>query len=236
MIKIDRKLIRIGLTLIGIVGVPLTSLLSVKCSKNADQTENKKEKVKCYIPAIISGIVTCGCIGGSHHIGSKEIAAITATATYAITNRNILDKKLRPLITEEEIKEVKNEVVKAIPEESKDEYTGHGTLKFVEDCTGRKFYSSLDKVIEAENRINKDLREGYAVCLNDFYKYLGLSSSYAGERFGWVPLDIPDKSELWGCIDSVTFHHQMVEGSDGKPMCIIEMLDYPQEGWAEVIC
>ena len=69
--KINTKLIRLGLCVLGNLGVPLTSYISIKCHEKAKNAKTKKEKLKCYIPAIVSGAATIGCNVGSYHAGSK---------------------------------------------------------------------------------------------------------------------------------------------------------------------
>lgn len=237
MIKINRSIIRLGLTIIGMVGVPITSWLSVKGHEKAKNVEDKKEKMKYYIPAVISGVITCGSIGMSHHAGSKEIAALTATATYAITNRNKLQEMAKPLLGEDKIKEVEQASIDSLPDNFLVEHTGKGSTKFLEISSGRMFYSSINDVIQAEKRLNEDLMKGYAVCLNDFYRYLGISQTEAGDRFGWVPLDIPpDKSNKLMYFETVPFYHEMVNDSDGNLIIKIEPFEYPQEGWDIITC
>lgn len=231
MIKINKSIVRLALTALGMIGVPVTSMLSIKCHEKAKTTDDKKEKVKAYIPAIVSGVVTCGCIGMSHKVGTKEIAALTATATYAITNRNMLEEKLSPYISKEEAKEIKTEVAKKIPSGPSIEWTGNGTLKFLEGYSGRLFYSNLESVLSAERKLNNRLSSGDYVCLNDFYEYLNIETTHFGNQWGWVP---DEEYYKYNVSEPIEFRHTMVEDTDGEPLCLIDVYTYPMEGWMEV--
>lgn len=230
--KINGKVIRLALTALGMLGVPITSWLSVKCHEKAKNAETKKEKALCYIPAIISGTATCACIGGSHHVGSKEIAALTATASFAVANRNKLEEKLAPLIQKEEALDIRKEVAKKPLSGQPIEFSGNGPLRFLECYSGRKFTSSLENVLSGEKRLNKEIREGAAVCMNDLYHYWNITQTEFGDQFGWIPSDDPN---CYNYCDPVMFQHEMVEDDDGQPLCLIIIYDYPQENWMEII-
>lgn len=232
--KINLKLIRLGLTVLGVIGVPVTSWISVKCHEKAKDAPDKKSKIKAWAPAIISGAATSACIIGSHRAGTKEIAAVTATATYAIANRNKLEEKLAPYIKEEtQAKEIKKETaLQSIPKKASVEWTGHGTLKVLEGYSGRQFYSSLDSVMAAENKLNKHLKNGEYVCLNDFYTYLGIEQTHFGNQWGWVPSE--DYYPYWYEDDPISFENTLCEDADGTPILVIDLYTYPMEGWMEV--
>lgn len=237
--RISFKMVRRGLTLLGLLGVPVTSWLSVRCHEKAKNAETKKEKLKCYIPAIVSGVATGGCIIGSHRASSKEIAALTATATYAVANRNKLEEKFGPYISKEDAKEIKTEVAKgSIPTSNEThkkqsvEWTGHGRMRVLEGYSGRLFYSSLESVMDAENRLNQHFRNGEYVCLNDFYRYLGIQETHFGDQWGWVPND--DWYPHWYDDNPLCFENNIVEGDDGMPLLVIDLYTYPMEDWKEL--
>lgn len=227
--KITRGMIRLGLTILGCIGVGATSILSVKCHEKAKEQDNTKEKVKCYIPAIASGVATCACIVGSHRISSKEIAAMTATATYAIANRNRLEEKLKEYLPEKDIQEMRKDNCEVYMQrygESEFEETGNGRLRFIESYSGREFLSSLDSVLSAEKTINDKLRNGRCASMNDFYGYIGISKSEFGDDWIWVPEDLYDDD----LDEPIIFEHTILDDDfDGKPTCLIEIWTYPME-------
>ena len=145
-----------------------------------------------------------------------------------------LEEKLAPYISKEDAKQIRAEVAK---NEGKFgppiEFTGNGTLRFLECYSGRKFTSTLENVLNGEKRLNRNLREGMASCMNDLYHFWNISESEFGDQFGWVPSDDPS---IYTYCDPVMFQHEMVEDDDGEPLCLIEIYDYPQEGWMELCC
>ena len=232
---INRSIIRLGLTIIGILGVPVTSYISIKCHEKAEKAETKQDKLKAYIPAIISGAVTTGSIAGSHKLSNKEIAALTATATYAITNRNVLEEKLGKYVDTNEAKQIKQEVAKIATNEKSNrptiEATNKGCLKVLEGYSGRWFYSSMEAVIEAEKELNKHLKNGEYVCMNDFYRWLGIAETHFGDQFGWVPNETYYDYKI---DDPIMFENTLVDDENGDPLLLIDIYTYPMEGWKEI--
>lgn len=238
---LNKSWIRLALTVIGVIGVPVTSYLSVKCHEKAQEAETKEEKAKCYIPAAVSGLITTASIIGSHRSSSKEIAALTATATYAVANRNKLETELGKYITKDEAKQIKQEVANDTAllqtkagtfNKPSIEWTGHGPLKVLEGYSGRLFYSSMDKVIEAEQKLSRRFMDGEYVCMNDFYSLLGITQTHFGHQWGWAPSD--DYYPRWYEDNPFGFENRMVEDEEGDPMLVIEIFNYPMEAWQEV--
>lgn len=227
--KINAKLIRLGLCVLGNLGVPLTSYISIKCHEKAKNAKTKKEKLKCYLPAIISGTATIGCNIGSYHAGSKEIAALTATATYAVANRSKIEEELKKVVGEERTEEikktVKDDIVKDKRPEPFYEETGFGKLKVIEGFSGRFFKSSYNKVLSAESSVNDKLIRGDWVSLNDFYRYLGIAQDEFGEEHIWIPRD--EVYPKWYEDNPIGFDNRIIEGDDGEMSLIIDICNYP---------
>lgn len=94
------------------------------------------------------------------------------------------------------------------------------------------FYSSLEKVKEAEKTLNNRLHDGEYVCLNDFYTLLGISETHFGNTFGWPAND--DYYDI-SIEEPITFENTIVEDSlSGEPVLIIDVYTYPMECWMEV--
>lgn len=236
---INRRIIRLALTIVGVAGIPLTSYLSVKGHEKAKTAEGRKEKLKCYIPAIVVGAVSGGCIIGRDIDTNKEIAALATTATYAIANRDKLEKKLGEFMPEEELKKFKEENAKEALVSSEEHYkkqnvewTGYGTLKVLEGYTGRLFYSSMEKVYEAEEKLTKRYQSGEYICVNDFYRLLGIQETHYGHQWGWVPQE--EYFPQWLEDNPLGFENKLADDEDGNPMLVIEIYTYPMECWMEV--
>ena len=240
-IRINKRIVTLALSILGVIGVGTTSVLSVKCSKKANAAEDKKDKVKAYIPAIASGMATSACIIGSHCISAKEIAALSATCAYAVSNRDKIEKKIREKLGDEKLKEVKEESKKEMIQEPSAksetwkqqsvEWTGKGTMKFLEGYSGRLFWSSLGEVKRAEKQLNWRFHQGEYVCLNDFYELLGIEKTHFGAEFGWPANDDYYDYDLE---EPIHFENTIVEDGDGEPICLIDIYTYPMEAWLEV--
>lgn len=233
--KITKDAVRLVLTTLGVIGIPVTSLISIKCHDKAKDIEDKKQKAKCYIPAVISGVAAGACMIGSHKISSKEIAALTATASFAVANRNKLEEQVKKVLPEQDAKKVVQNAEKEAVYHHKDqsvEYTGHGMLKCLEGYSGRKFFSSIEMVREAERRLNQRFQNGEYISMNDFYRLLGITETHFGDQWGWSPSD--DWYPRWYEDNPIGFDNTLVEDEDGSPLLVIDIIVYPMEGWQEV--
>ena len=236
----NKRVVSLVLSLIGVGGVGITSWLAVKCSKKADERETLKEKLIAYAPAIVSGVGTSACILGSHHISSKEIAALTATCTYLTANRKKIEKKIEEKFGKSELLNIKKEIgEEKVTEEKKlnkgqtIEETGHGDVLFFDIYLGRKFRSSLAHVEWAEKQINNDFHSGSYVCMNDFYDYLGIEKTIIGDTLGWPANEDYYDYELETPIE---FENIKAEDDNGELMYVID-INYettPCNFWKEV--
>lgn len=234
--RISKRVLSLALSIAGVAGVGLTSWLSVRCSKKAEGETDKKKKILAYAPAVISGVGTSACILGSHHVSRKEIAALATSCTYLAANREKIESKIKNKFGMEKLEEVKKEVT-AEPVLIKGqtiEETGHGDTLFLDLYLGRKFRSSLQHVEWAEKQINYEYHQGNYVCMNDFYDYLGIERTIAGEQFGWPA------SEEYGFDPDletpIKFENIKGEDENGELMYGIDISygSYPCDWWKEV--
>lgn len=214
MKNINTKWVRLGLSLVGVAGVGITSVLSVKCHDKAKDKKEKKEKLITYAPAIASGVLTSACILGSHHLSSKQIAALTASCGYLAANRQKILERVRRELGEEKTKELQAEatkevrVEKAKKEKKKPviEETGHGHEHFMEDVFFREFYCSVEHFEWVKKMLNHLFMQGVHVNYNTFYELVGLSKTKEGYEFEW-PGDLYgysiDEPIYWERIPSV---------------------------------
>lgn len=225
----NRNVIRLVLTTIGVIGVPITSWLSIKCHEKAKDEETTEGKIKQYIPAVVTGFATAASIIGSHRASSKEIATLTATATFAVTNRNKLEEAVKPYMKKEEVKQIAAE---SVSKGQSIEATGYGNVKFLDGYSGRLFYSSLEAVKRAEAKVNKMLNNGEYINLNDFYSFLNIEQTDFGFERGWAPTD--DWFPTWFEDNAIGFDNTIVNDKDGNPMMLISMEMTPMECYWEV--
>jgi len=154
--------------------------------------EYLQEHGRTYIPPVVAGIVSIGCIIGGTRIGMRRTAAITAA--YSLSEKAF--EEYRTKVTEKmgERKEqnVRDEIAqervsKGAP--SRDIILmGGGDVLCCDLRTDRYFLSSVERLKKAQNDVNfRVLQDGYAY-LSDFYAmidvYLPKESTY-GYHMGW---------------------------------------------------
>jgi hypothetical protein len=226
--KISKSTIRLILTGVSMAGVWITSYFSAKGKEAEKPDESKKEKIKHYIPAIVSGAVTTVCIGCNHKISSNEIAALATTASFAIAHRDKLQEVVKKELGEDKAKEIEKETI-PINDITPIENTGRGSTKFLDLYSGRKFYSNMDSVKKACKSINRRLSNGEFICYNDLFQGWGLTRSELGENHGWIPSE--DCFEHEDDENIIGFDFDSAIDFDGSPLIVITMEDKPSEYW-----
>lgn len=231
---------------IGIAGMITTTVLAVKATPKAlrliDDKKNElevealtpietvKTTWKCYVPAAISGVASIACMIGSHSVNARRNAALatayklseTAFSEYRESVVETIgekkEKTVRDKMSEEQIKNnpvSKTEVI----------VTGKGQTLFFEPLSSRYFYSDMNKISRAENKLNKWINcdpFNAGVTLNDFYAEIGLPTTMTGDNLGWN-LDV-------GLIEIYTSAQKVEEGEEheGEPCLVINFTRPPQ--------
>ena len=146
-----------------------------------------KTVLPVYIPSIISGTVSCGCILGSYHITSKRTAAL-ATA-YELANSSLVEyqRKVVEKLGEKKEAEIRHEIHEedaqksVVPNQYRNEMVYTDGLTVFKDFCGRYFRSNMEIVRKAEKTIADRLVTEMEVPLNDFYWELGIGNTDVGE-------------------------------------------------------
>lgn len=230
---------------LGIAGMISTTILAVKATPKALRLiEEKKEELdvdkltpvetvkatwKCYVPAAVTGTVSVACLIGSNSVNAKRNAAL-ATA-YKISEtafsdyrekvvETIGEKKERAVLDKVSEKQVKNYPVS----ETSVIVTGKGKTLFFEPLSHRYFYSDLEKIKRAENKLNKEIITDpfeYGVTVNDFYDEIGIPRTATGDGLGWKRADY--------LIDIYPSAQMAEEGSDheGEPCIVLNHTNPP---------
>jgi hypothetical protein len=229
----------------GIAGMITTTVLAVKATPKALLLiEEKKEELevdklapvdvvkatwKCYVPAAVSGVASIACLIGSNSVNAKRNAAL-ATA-YKLSETAFSDYRGKVVETFGEKKErtvrdkVSEEQVKRNPVDRTNVIvTGKGETLFFEPLSSRYFYSDLEKIKRAENKLNKDIicdPFDAGVTVNDFYKEIGLPTTATGDSLGW---------KLGYLIDIYPSAQMAEEGTEheGEPCIVINYSNPPQ--------
>ena len=201
------------LTGLAVVGVGATAYLTDRAARKAQKDveaawaadapmsnldppmEQLKRKVVIslphYVPAIVAGVATVGCIIGSNRSGNKRTAA--ALAAYSLTEKAFTEYKRHVV---EQIGEKKEKAIrdKAAAERVAKTYdsaapvvVGDGNVLCHEQYTDRYFMCEMETLRRAQNVVNHRAQTGgLTVCpLDDFYDEVGLPYTTNSDRVGW---------------------------------------------------
>ena len=207
------------LTGVGIAGMITTTVMAVKATPKAlelieDAERNKyaevnqdtssigREKLtavetvkaawKPYIPAMITGVASVGCLVGGSSIHARRNAAL-ATA-YQISSTALKEYRAKVVETIGEKKErvihdkIAEDKIKEKPiQKSEVIFTGKGDTNCYDLLSGRAFKSDRNKIDRAMNNLNYRMSSGMEmyVSLNEFYDDVGLSRIPVGDDIGW---------------------------------------------------
>lgn len=198
----------------GVVGTSVLTALSTK--KAVEQTFDKElsleETVKIYakeyIPSILMGTATIGCIIGASVLNARSQASLMSA--YAVLDRSFKEyhDKVKEILGEEKDKEIREAISREyfdlvdIPKPENEDI-----LIFFDEISNRFFFRTMIEVADAEYHFNRILAlRGYA-SLNEFYDFLGLTPTDYGKSVGW---NLYDSEAEYG-YQWVDFEHQLCE-------------------------
>lgn len=230
----------------GIAGMITTTVLAVKATPKAIQLMDiRKEELevdelppvevvkttwKCYVPAVISGVVSIACLIGSNSVNAKRNAALatayklseSAFSEYREQTLETIgekkEKAIRDKVSEKQIEKhpiTKSEVI----------VTGKGQTLCFDPLSSRYFYSSIEKINKAANKLNYDINTNpfdTGVTVNDFYAEIGLPGTMTGDSLGW--------NLHTGMIEIYPSAQLVEEGEEheGEPCIVLNFSNPPQ--------
>ena len=202
------------LSVFGAVSVCTTAVLAAKAAPKAkDVIDNIQEKIKdeedpeatqhlkrnmyfdvckLYLPAAVNGVIGIACIIGAHKINTNRQIALAATC--ALTEKKFEDyqEEVKNLIGEKEEEKVKQKAAEKTVESEKFKSapvvsTGKGEILYFDGQSGRKFWSTPEKIHAAENELNRMRMENSLddFNVNDFYDILEIDNTTSGIMLGW---------------------------------------------------
>lgn len=230
----------------GITGMLTTTVLAVKATPKAlTLIEHKKKELdvdkltpvetvkttwKCYIPAAISGVAATACIIGSNSVHAKRYSALATAYKLSETAFTEYRDKVVETIGEKKERTVRDKVSKDQVENNPIHktdiiVTGKGNTLCFDPLSHRYFYSDLEKIHRAANKLNYEINTSPfddGVTLNDFYLEIGLPDTVTGKSMGW---------NLYTGIIKVYPSAQMVEEGEeheGEPCVVLNFENPPQ--------
>ena len=235
------------LTGIGIAGMVTTTIMAVRATPkaldtlaeikdiHAEDTDKKAyakdfmtKVVPIYIPSAIVGGLSIGCVIGASTINARRNAAL-ATA-YAISESALKTYQEKVIETVGEKKEqtireaVAKDTIEKNPIGNKEIIvTGNLETKCLDAISGRYFTTSVQRLQEVENELNRRILNDMYVSLNELYDELGLPHTKLGEDLGWN-VDWLDRDMI-----KLTKSAQIAE--DGTPCLVLDYQVVPRYGY-----
>lgn len=221
------------LSVIASAGVIASAVLAAKATPKAmavlEEEQISKEEpltpietVKAVAPAYIPAASVCAmtilCILGANALNKRQQAAITSA--YIFLEQSY--KKYKGKVAEIFGKQADEDIQKAVIEDRKKEAAlPEATDKrlFFEEHYGEMFERTMAEVLDAELRLNRKFATEGEASLNDFFEYLDLPRTDAGDQYGWS-IDYICDFYNYSWID---FEHELVTLDDGLECYIINI-------------
>ena len=182
----------------------------------------------CYAAPAATGVSTIASIAGVHLIHTKRHAALAGAYALATTKLDDMSEKAEELLGPKKAQQLRQEMsqkdierLNIDPDNADIVLTGQGTELTVDGMAGRPFYSSMNKIDAAVNKINAELGRESNVSLNDLYDYMNLDSIPLGDVVGW--------SGAAG--DVVETKYDPVQLSDGRAVNSVTFRPAPTPGY-----
>ena len=229
------------LTGMGIAGMITAGVLAVQATPKALKLIEDKKREKnsdkltaadtvktaglCYVPSILTAVVSSACIVGASAVNQKRNAALAAV--YAISESSL--KEYRDKVTEVIGEKKEEEIKDAIAKDKMEQYpvtsrevvfTNNGDTLCYDIISGRYFTSDIEKIKRAVNDLNMQMRDEMFISLNEFYAEVGLKPIPIGENVGW---NIES-----GYID-IRFSSQLTD--DERPCIVVNYTAAPRYGY-----
>lgn len=234
------------LSVISVIGLGATVVTAIRATpkaltliKEAEDEKgdklNKREIVKAawklYIPMLVIGLSTAGCIIGSNILSNRQNASLAGAYALASGAYAEYKNKVKELYGEEAHKKI----ISSIAAEKSNaqpitagSYFANSCLDFGDDeeellfydvFSQRYFTSTLGKVLQAEYHLNRNFVLRGDVTLNEFYEFLGISGIDGCDNLGW---NCCDGEMYW-----IDFDHKREVTEDGLDVHFIEMIFEP---------
>lgn len=235
------------LTGLGVVGVFSTAVIAAKDTPKAIRLLAEKEMYKqenygerltrfekalamapAYIPAILMGTATAGCILGANHINKQNQAALVAAYTYLHSEYDCYKRKVKDIFGEEGEKKVREELEKDIY--LHETYGSVDEKKlFYDEYSKRYFEMSIYEFQRNIYEINRIYNHIGELSLNEFYEFFKLDSTELGDKLGW------NSAKDWECYNFswIEAHLVEIETPDNLQAFGIVFNIAPSDDWQE---
>lgn len=195
--------------------------------------ETVKVAWKPYIPALLLGGASVGCLIGANTVSARRYAALYSAYELSKTAYNELNEKVTEVVGEKKVTEIKQKLAEdkvnkvssegAIEKKSNVVIAGDGDTWFIDAMSNQPFLSSKNKLDAAANELNRKMRSDMYVSLSQFYDEVGIEHTGTSDYIGWRI----DKEY----IDVVTSDAIV---KDGKVYVVMDFLSRPEYGYDDL--
>ena len=227
-----------GLAVAGLIGTVVTAvratpkamqLLATAEKQKGEvltRTEMVKVTVPAYIPSILLGASTAGCIISAHMLSTKQQAAVASAYTMLGTQYHRYRNKLKELYGDEADRKIQSEMLRVHSNfHPIDCDVPDCKVTFYDEMSDRFFDRYEREVIDAEYHFNRNFVLSGCASLNDFYDMLGLERTDDGDDIGWTMED----GYSW-----VDFSHQLLNQDDGGDEVYSIVPDFSPHPWYDI--
>lgn len=235
------------LTGLGVIGVASTAVMAAKDTPKALEILKEKEDYKlehyghkltktekvlatipAYLPTILMGTATAGCILGANHINKQNQAALIATYTYLESEYKTYQQKTKAIFGEAAEKKIREEIEN---DRYRHEKYGDPSEKklFYDEYSDRYFEMSIHELLEAVYEANRMYAYMGELTLNGLYSFLDLKPLDIGETLGW------NAGKDWECYGFawIDISWEQIETPDNLEAYAIKFNIDPSKDWQE---
>lgn len=193
------------LTGIGVAGMITTTVLAVKATPKAMRLIERKKQEKFapltpmetvkagwkpYAPAVVTGVASTVCLIGSCSVSTRRTAALATAYKLSETALSEFKEKAIETVGEKKVKEIKDKIAedklsKNPVSSSEVIVTEKGNTLCYDTISGRYFFSDIDHIKKAVNRVNRQLTYDMYISLTEFYGEIGLTQTKISDEIGW---------------------------------------------------
>lgn len=191
-------------------GVVSTAIFTYKGTKEAEKRTDvlvhekkdgvmtKKEQFKatwdCYIPAIIMGATTIGCIFGAQYVNTKRLGVLATAYSMSAKALKELEASTAEEIGEKKLQKIKDNIAQKKVTENppmQNVNIGMNQSLYMDDFSGRYFPCDYETFRKVQNDLTSEMLRNMNsfVSLNELYYALKLDPIGKGDDFGWYADD-----------------------------------------------
>lgn len=189
---------------VAVGGVVSTALLAFKAGRdyeyvraikmeNGEASDPKtvlRDTWPYFVAPVCSAGLTISAVILSHRVNMRQQAAIAGALAISEKTLNDYRDKVAEIVSHRKAEQAHEEVIddqikKTPPWDSEIVKTGNGENRCYDTYTGRYFLSTRQQIDNAVNMLNNQLNNHEYGSLNDFYGFVGLGPTAAGDDLGW---------------------------------------------------